>query len=250
MTRDEIPYPAESRWLVVYEGEKQIYEEEIPDPPKLKIDSVDQNESGVTVTWSPEAPDEECCLWYLVHSYDAESEVWRGVAPRLQERSLLIPRHLFAREPQLRFRVLATSGIATGMAEGQANLKGWQYQRPDVGLMGVTPNAAGPVRISAVLTATASEADGRDLDYMRAVWYGPAGEELARGPSFDLRKLAPGKQMIRFAVPLPAGGFAARSWLVEGGPGGFLLHQQIPDLPPKPATVEYPSPEHPHPHPH
>ena len=67
--------------------------------------------------WDPTgAPESESgSLWYLVQWLDGD--YWRGVAPRQQETSLLIPGQLFADSPELTVRVLATSGIATGIAE-------------------------------------------------------------------------------------------------------------------------------------
>ncbi|MFP5228952.1 MAG: hypothetical protein ACLGXA_15140 [Acidobacteriota bacterium] len=247
VTRDQIPYPAGSRWLVVFEGDKAIYEEEIPDPPQVKIEGYQQSDGGCTVQWSA-AQRGDSGLWYIVQWYDTRSEAWRGVAPRLQNTSLLVPRSLFAKQAVLPLRVLATSGIATGVAEGQATLDGWTQTAPAVALVGANPSAGKAVAIPGVLQATVTDISGREADYSRATWYGNSGAELGRGSSVDLRNLPMGRQTIRFTAPLPEGGFAAGAWLIEHTAGGFLLHAAIPEPAPK-APADCSSANHPHPHP-
>ncbi|HTQ56673.1 MAG TPA: hypothetical protein VMI94_19540 [Bryobacteraceae bacterium] len=250
VTRDQIPFPLASRWLEVYEGEKKIYEEEIPAPPEIRIDSYEQQESGMLVKWSPADSAMSGCLWYVVHWYDERSDAWRGVAPRQQDTSLVIPRHLFAKQSSLPIRILATSGIATGVAQGRAALGGWQLSQPTVGLTGVSATVEQPAAIPGVIQAAVYDTSGRAADYSRAAWYGKGGAELSRGSSLDLRALPPGRQAVRFVAPLAEGGFAAGSWLVERTPGGFLLHSRIPEPAPKPPVADCGCEGHPHPHPH
>jgi hypothetical protein len=236
VTRDQIPYPQESKWLLVYEGEKQIYQEEIPDPPQIQINGFEQQEAGVLVKWSASKVDANGSLWYVVHWYDQRSEAWRGVAPRLQETSLLIPHALFAREQRLQIRVLATSGIATGVATDLATFDGWKYTPPTVQLLGSSASTDGPVKIGSVIQAGVFDSSGRQIAGDRSSWYSSNGDELASGLALDLRKLPLGRQVVRFATPLPKGGFAAGAWLIERTPGDCLLHQQVPQPPPKPRS--------------
>src|SRR5262249_51466889 len=49
--RDQVPFPKESRWLLIWEGDTKIYEEEIPDAPVVKITGVDQKKEGVVLHW-------------------------------------------------------------------------------------------------------------------------------------------------------------------------------------------------------
>ena len=250
VTRDEIPYPAASRWLVVFDEEKTIYEERIPDPPKLQIEGFQPADGGVVVSWRATDNSPDCCLWYLVQWYDRRSESWRGVAPRLQENSLLIPRQLFAKESEIPIRVLATAGIATGVVQGQASIEGWQPSPSSVVLAGVQSTVNQPVAIPGVLQAAVIDVSGREADYGRAAWYSSNGAEIGRGNSLDLRKLSMGRQLIRFTVPLPEGGFASNSWLVERNLAGFLMHAVIPEPVPKVVTPDCGTEDHPHPHPH
>lgn len=236
ITRDQIPYPSESRTLVVYEGEKEIYREEIPKPPAVTIEGFDQEKDGVLVKWSSPKGEGKKSLWYVVHWYDARSESWRGVGPRTQETSFLIPQNLFATGAEVEVRVLATSGIATGSATKVVSLDNWKYESPSIRLLGANPSADVPVKGMDVIRAGTFDKSGRQLDDTRSAWYAGNGAELARGSSLDLRKLGLGRQVVRFATPLVEGGFAATSWLVEGTPAGFLIHQQIPEQPAKPRS--------------
>ena len=235
ITRDQIPYPKESKTLVVYEGEKEIYREDIPAAPIVTISGSDQQKDGVLVKWHGPKGDHKDSLWYVVHWYDARSEAWRGVAPRLQETSLLIPQNLFATAGKLQVRVLATSGIATGCAQVEVTLKNWSYQAPTVRLLGLNPGDGSPVKGTDVIVAGAFDRSGRQLDASRSTWY-VNGAQTAQGSSLDLRKLGNGRNTVRFTTPLAEGGFAVGSWAVEGTPGGFSIQQQITEQPPKPKS--------------
>jgi hypothetical protein len=248
VTRDQIPYPDGSRLLVVLDGEKTIYEEEIPAPPKIHIEGYEKLADGCKVSWKVSKSKSDGPLWYVVHWYDERSDAWRGVAPRQEETSLLIPRSLFAREQTLSIRVLATSGIATGKAEGKATVDQWQSAPPSVVLVGAHPDAGRPASIPSVIEASVIDVSGREADYARASWYTSSGAEIGRGNSLDLRRLGMGRQAVRFSVPLPEGGFAAGSWLIERSPAGCLLHAHIPQPPIKPATPDPGTKDHPHPH--
>jgi hypothetical protein len=248
VTRDQIPYPSGSRWLEVYDSEKKIYEEYIPNPPAFKIAGSHQQEGGVLVTWEAEKSNDECCLWYLVHWYDAKAETWRGVAPRTQANSLLIPSRLFANDPRLMIRVLATSGIATSAASSTVTLGKWQGTPVKPSLVGVQPAGDKPAALPAMIQAMAVDLAGSEVDYARAAWFRDTGAQIARGNSLDLRSLPPGRHRLRFAAPLPGGGFTACGWLIERTQAGFLLHGEIAEPPAQPATVEAPREDHPHPH--
>ncbi len=122
-----IPFPPGARWLLVYEDDRKIHEECIPLPPRLKITGTKPAEAGTLVCWEPVAVDAEraaldCCdddcggLTYVVHWFDEEDGVWRGVVPRTQRTEALIPARL-TRRGGARVRVLATRGVATGFVE-------------------------------------------------------------------------------------------------------------------------------------
>jgi len=50
-TRDVLPYPMDAAYLLVFEGDKVIYEEEIPAPPRVRITGYMAHEDGVELSW-------------------------------------------------------------------------------------------------------------------------------------------------------------------------------------------------------
>ena len=225
--REAIPYPSEAKHLLVYEGEKCIYEEEIPVPPHVKIEGIDQAEDGVLLKWSVTGRQRNNHLWHIVQWYDEDFDTWRGVAPRQQDRELMLSREIFGKRSAMMLRVLTTSGIATDVAQTNAAFEAWRHIAPEISLRGVTNAVKAPVPIEAVIEAVVTDASGTQLDDSRAMWHGNGGAALTRGRKLDLRILPPGRHTIRFAVPLASGSFAASSWLVERTAEGFLMHQAI-----------------------
>lgn len=235
--RDAIPWPDGVRKLRIWEDETLIYEEDVPDPPEVEITSATEEKDGVLVKWSSRRRDREDELWYVVHWYDDEDEVWRGVGPRQQEKSLLIPRRLLAE--QRRIRVLATSGIATGFAERSVGLAQPDPSEVTVLLVGPPP---GSVQEGGVLRAIAVDEAGREVSSDLIYWYDSSGAEIGRGSEVDLRGRGIESQLVR-AVVRHSDGLAAKGWLSEVTPGGIKIHHEVMD--PKPASRE----QHQHPHP-
>ena len=64
--RDTIAWPQGARLLRVYEHDQLIYEEEIPDPPKIEIVSADVDKARVHLTWKALGASKGD-LWYVVH---------------------------------------------------------------------------------------------------------------------------------------------------------------------------------------
>jgi hypothetical protein len=238
--RDVVPFPKGTRWLVVYEGDTKIYEEEVPPDPEIKIESGEQTKEGIILTWKPKREDGK--LWYLVHWYDRRAEAWRGVAPRQQTQRLLIPKRLFSGEKELRVRVLATPGLGTGVAEQVIKLKKDTPQRPRIILSGIDTSMKKPVQIPGVLHAALVDSAGRQLTDDRMTWYGD-DKFLGRGTQVDLRSLSIGKHYIRLATRSDLRSTAI-TWQVERTLKDFVLHAEVCD--PKPKR---PQPPHVHPHP-
>ena len=239
--REPLPMPKGSRVLVIWEGDKKIYEEKIPDPPEVRIVSQKKQKDGILLKWDSKP---EKGLWYLVHWEDAKHGTFRGVAPRLQEKSLLIPDRLL-KGGDLRVRVYASSGIATGYAETQLKGEHVGLDRPRLTLL-ATSNAAGGRQSSFVATVLALDSTGGRIPQDRITWYGKGGNELARGRDLDLRMLPVGSQVIRAVVKRHGDGVVGKSWLVERDVGGWRLLHPIPDPPPRRTHEEH---EHPHPAP-
>jgi hypothetical protein len=242
--RDTVPWPEDVRTLVVWEGDNKIYEEDVPDPPTVKITKVEEQAAGVVVHWkATPAANGSKDLWYVVHWYDSKEEVWRGVAPRLQTQSLLVPRGLFIRGG-LCIRVLATSGIATGYAQRELSLSDYEPQgQVDVILVGAEP---GSLRASSVLHAVAIDQSGRELSDATFVWHDRTGAEIGRGNQLDTRTLPPGMQVVR-AVVRHSGGLTAKGWYLSHGPEGIDIKHEVLD--PDPRAVAERRRQHQHPHP-
>jgi hypothetical protein len=236
--RDAIPLPADAKWMVVWEDDKSIYEEEIPEPPKVKITGTEVQKDGLLLKWNSDPQR----LWYLVHWFDKRHEVFRGVAPRLQDTSLLIPRALFCDGP-LQLCVLATTGIATGRDCGEFRLDDQQPPPPKIGLVGVDPAEPNPKPIPCVITAAVTDAVGRQAPGNSITWY-ENGAAIGKGSQLDLRALSMGRHVIRAVVRGLGGPLVARSWLIERTSSGCLLLSSICDPPAKGNPDN-----HPHPHP-
>jgi len=241
--RDAIPKPHNARWFVVWEGDKQIYEEKIPDPPQVRIVAAVSQAEGSQLTWYSTPADG---LWYLVHWRDTRHGVFRGVAPRLQKKSLLVPKRLFASGPELRVRVYATSGIATGYADTTLKLDYPEPPGPGLTLLGGQHAAKGPQPISCVLSVIAMDSAGRQVGADHISWFTGGGNQLARGSHLDLRSLPIGTHVVRAVARGLGGALIGKSWLVERTAERCLMHHVICDPPPKRTHEEH---QHPHPAP-
>jgi hypothetical protein len=240
-----IPWSPASRWLRIWEADKMIYEEAIPDPPTVKIHGSDSKADGLHLKWSAKhaSKADKGHLWYVVHWFDREFSIWRGVAPSQQETSLVIPSNLFV-SSDLRIRVLATSGIATGYAE--ADLKSDKPQGPnhEIVLVGHAPGAPeGPYSANQVLHAIAVDPSGRQASTHSLVWYDNNGAQIGRGSHVDLRSLPVGQHVVRVVFRHSHGHLTSKSWLIEKSHAAIKVHHAIPDPSLKPRA------QHKHPHP-
>jgi hypothetical protein len=237
---NDIAFPPGSRWFVIWEGDRQLHEEHIPDPPPVRIEGSGQEAGGVRLRWS--APESQSrSLWYLVQWLDGDS--WRGVAPRQRETSLLIPGQLFTDSPELTVRVLATSGIATGIAEATLHFDGYQSTEPELSLRGLSTDADLPAALPNVIEGVVRDNGGRQLTADTMAWFADAGVHIGNGPWVDLRTLSPGEHEVRAVVRRLGGHALTRSWIVERAPSGFVLKQAVP-----PEQIDEPDEDHPHPH--
>jgi len=245
--RDAIPKPVEARWFLVWEHDEKIYEEEIPDLPQVRLVSAKPQKDGVLVKWES-LPARGLC--YLLHWEDRQQGVYRGVAPRLEENSFLVPRTLFREDGELRLRIYATSGIATGLTEETIRLNDDGGSTVNITLS-TDPPGQGPIPgegvsrpLPWVPSAVATDVAGRQLPSDLITWYDHRGNQIASGRDIDLRTLAYGKHIIRAVVRSHGGQTQAKSWHIERTPAGCLLHATVCDPPPKRAPEEH---QHPHP---
>jgi hypothetical protein len=226
--RVAIPMPEGARWLRVRDGDDYIYEEEITDPPYVRVTSQESRDDGVYLSWESDAGKDAC---YLVQVQDPADQAYRGLSTRSAETSVVIPRRLFARGPTLRVRILASSGIATGMAETEIKLG--TYQPPDITLrlLGVEQAEEGPAHLPGVVSVLATESTGRELPAEQITWYDSNGNQIGKGAQVDLRQLPRGTGLVRAVARGHGGRTAAMSWLIQRGDTGFLLHAVVADPP-------------------
>ena len=236
--RDAIAFPEGARWLVVWEKDTKLYEEEIPDPPKVEIVSCDRGEEGIRLEWKGHAGKKRE-LWYLVHWYDERAGIWRGAGVRQQETKLVIPPRFAASRDGVELRVLATSGIATGVAEitykpgggddgGGPDDDGGSDDVVNIALL--EDPAKGKTH---VLRAVATDSLGRQLPSDRFRWYDEHGGELGRGATLDTRSMPPGRRAVRAVYDPASSRPAVTGWMVERGSGSAVVHHEIPERPRK-----------------
>ena len=228
--RTAIRVPPGARWMVVWEKEQKLHEEEIPDPPAVKVTGTEPEEKGLLLRWRSDPAEG---LWYLVQWLDRRAGVFRGVAPRTQERSLLIPRSLFTEGTELTVRFLATARLSTGMAEAVVDLPNHVPPQPSLDIQ----------QTSSILRAVATDAAGREVSGARVSWYDGQGAEVMGGSEIDLRTLPLGRHVVRAVVRGLGSRTIAKSWLVERTREGIVVHHPICD--PEPRVIQE---EHRHPH--
>jgi hypothetical protein len=245
--RNDVPFPSESRWMLIWEGDRKLYEEEIPAPPIIHITSTQREKDGVILSWDVEKSSsgatDQCCLWYLVQWLDPVTDDWRGLTARQKETSILIPRRYFDRSSELQVRVLATSGIATGTVETTIVLDETKppYPKAQLTLVGVSTETR-PTPLPNVIQSLVTDSLGRQIPTDRITWYGNEGVELGRGRQLDLRGLTLGRHTLRLVAQGLGGATVARTWLLERTRTGILLLGET-------AEPEIPAQE-PHQHPH
>lgn len=240
VTRDAVPYPDGTAYLRIFEGDTQIYEEAIPAPPDIKITGQTTKE-GVRLRWQSEAG-----LAYLIHYEDKRSGQWRGAAPRMTATSYMVPRRLFGDARVLRIRVLASSGIATAVAETEIRIDDQPPPDVSIRLPGGGPTDEGPTTVSPVTRLLATDASGGQVPEDRIRWYDAGGSSIGRGSEIDFRRLPPGQSMVRAVVRGNGGRTTAKSWLIDRDGERFVVRAVICDPEREPSAAPH---EHPHPAP-
>jgi hypothetical protein len=222
--RQAIAYHPRSASLVLYEEDGEIYRRDIPRPPEVHVECTgdsDPNEEAILLHWEVTVPEgtDASDLWFLVQWCD-RTDTWRGCAPRIQARQLRVPKRLFGQQQEVALRVLASSGIATGVGEWQGRIISSPSQDGGDGalrvqLEGVPAKGTETITLPPMVRAIAVLPGGRTLSRPDIRWYDGRGSELGRGRSFDLRKLPRGQTLLRVAVFDTGQGSARAQWLVE-----------------------------------
>jgi hypothetical protein len=225
--RQTIGLPPNARKFRVTHDTDVIYEEDIPDPPKLNVAcSYDAQANMIRVTWQATVPsqgqqtEDSPNLWYLVH-YHAHG-AWRGLAPRTQDTHADIDLKHLSLPATVPIRVLATSGIATGIGECAQEPAGGQQAGEGTLIATHGDPKDEPVPLGDVLRVHAVDEGGRSLPDVDIRWYDEAGRELTRGRDLDVTALGAGEQVVH-AIATGSGGHP----LVRT----FVLHRPQPDAP-------------------
>jgi hypothetical protein len=208
--RQTVGLPTDARKFRVLHDDDVIYEENIPDPPKVELSCKHDTEMGIIkLTWQASAASQQRegegdpDLWYLVH-YHARG-AWRGLGPRTQDTHAELDLRQLSLPVTVPIRVLATSGIATGIAECSLTPTGREPSGEGT-IVATTPDPDdGPVPLGNVLRVHAIDEGGRSLSGANVRWYDDAGRELTRGRSLDLTALGAGEHVVH-AVATESGG--------------------------------------------
>ena len=204
-----IPFPERGETLIIREGDEVIFKQKIPKPPKVKLrKGFDEKTDSYHISWNAGVEDEENVeLWYLVQWEDDDGS-WRGLQPRSREPEAFIPLWLFRKRKKLSIRVLATTGLATGMAEDILEIE----QSPDESVH-LSPstgsNAVGTLKV------VAFDNSGRSVSDADIIWHDDSGGEIGRGRSVNIHHLAAGQHVLRTTVINHGPGECEANWLVE-----------------------------------
>ena len=159
---------------------------------------------------------------------------------------MIVPEYLLRAGQDVDLRILATSGLATGVAE--TTVKGSGGGDGGDGGDGSPGGGPGGVIVtlledpaksnSYVLRAIALDAVGRQLSSDWIHWHDALGGELARGPTLDTRSLPAGRHTVRAVFADPAARrLAASGWLIERGAVSAIIHHAIQDKPRAPRSA-------------
>lgn len=225
--RQAIPYDPRADRMVLFDNDDEVQAWDIPDAPEVDVDCrPDDDPTQLQLRWrtNPGATGKsERAYWSLVQWRD-RSGTWRGIGPRLEGTDLRVPRRIAGMGNEVSYRVLVTSGIATGVDYwsgdcGEAPLG--RPEPPHVVLVG-TGGAQASQELPRLATAAVVGA-GQPAGNLR--WFGPGGGEIGRGPRFDLARLAPGFNVVTVQVTGTERSVPAAQWLIERtGDDRFVLH--------------------------
>lgn len=228
--RHAIAFDARARTLVLYECDKEIERWRIPEAPKVSVHvgGAETRDEELELRWDTSTvSDDDPVPWYLVQWRDRRG-TWRGAGPRTQKSSMKIPKRLFGDQRAAALRVLASSGIATGIATWEGSVRpteqpprGRRGPQITISLAGVEARTAGAHEVQGALRATVQSSAGSTAAASGLRWYDARGAEIARGRSFDPAALPAGQHAI--TAVSPDHDAASARWLVERTRDGRTL---------------------------
>lgn len=220
--RQAIPFPKESKEIVISECEKEIFRMYITEEPIVKIKCKgieDEKREDITLEWTVSLKEKNESFLSLVQWRDRYG-TWRGVAPRTEKTTMQIPKRLFSRQKNIGIRVLVTSGIATGQALWDGDCMYPPSSKPtdvqvDIQLVGVNPNENKSINIPAILKAVPIIDRSKTHLLPEIIWYDESGAEISRGSTIDLSVLPYGESYITASVLETGHGYGINQWLIE-----------------------------------
>lgn len=213
--RQPIPFPENASKIVVWDGKDKIYEEDIPDPLDVFVKAKylpDLDE--IEITWKTSEKSEDREIWYLVQWLD-RPDTWRGLIPRTQKRSLRISSSNFRFSKDFMIRVLATSGIATGVGECTVTKTG-THETPNVTIQLVGQDQGGEVLLErlGIIKAVVTDEQGKSIPGAEIRWVNDRGEVVDVGRSHDLSSMNPSSSVK--VVVLGLGKWACeKTWVLN-----------------------------------
>lgn len=225
--RQGIAFDDRGRTMVLYRCDEKIESWEIPQPPEVRVEcEADEDSQYMRLSWNVKAARGEAkkqVYWSLVQWRDRFG-TWRGVSPRLSGNNLKVPRLIAAMGNDIHYRVLVSSGIATGVGYWEGDCNDTRPNRPDppqIVIVG-TRQTSGSQELPRVVNATTVGA-GEHGGKIR--WFDSAGGELARGSRLDLGLLKPGSNVVSAYMVGAEHNIPAASRLIERTKDGrFVLH--------------------------
>lgn len=227
--RQAVPFDEKAAEVRIYECDKKIWSAPIPAAPSVKLTASDEGEF-VHFCWEAESRDAPArSLWFVLQWQDRNG-TWRGCAPRTQATELRVPKRLIGRERHLVARVLASSGIATGVGAWEGEIDTGYRGRPmmrgvEIQIPGVDAETPGPWPVKPLLRVSVIDRYGRSPKRPRVYWYRDDGMQIGRGRSIDLRGLPLGVSTLRAVVLDTGAGMGEQRWRVERTrQSNFLVH--------------------------
>jgi hypothetical protein len=207
----QLPFPEQTAYIVFTCGEaggceqKELYRLEVPpDAPQVKITApqdVSELKGKVKVSWEvsgskpsgQETPENQQYTSLIRYSHDG-GQNWEVVAPRTNDRQLVVDLDQQPGGDQCLFQVLVTSGIRTGMAVSTP----FRVPRKPMRVY-ITPPAGSQVierGQPVTLTGIAFSPDTGSLDPNSLEWVSDLQGVLGSGSQLSLNRLRTGKHTI------------------------------------------------------
>lgn len=256
--RQAVPFDTRATEAVLLKGDDEVARWPIPQPPAVEVECYpdDKDASFMWLRWRVSGPDtvhtdevtsertdegtdevtEEGADEVTEEGTDEErrpvslaqwrdrSGTWRGVAPRLRGSRLRVPRRITRMGNEVHYRVLVTTGIATGVGYCDEEPDGEPAPRlepPRIVILGA--GRPRPVHeLPRIITASVIGGVPEDAAIR---WYAESGAEIGRGARLDLSSLRTGSSVVTARVTDSGVPTTTAQWHVERTTDGrFLLH--------------------------